>query len=128
MAGAADEDDAIDIKALLDVALEPRPREDVSERVVGRMAALVTITEFVRLLGAAPLSSSPRPIQTHETTRTRTRTIAMMMMSMTLTPLEEIALQPAQALWAAIVEQAPAVFTAALLMLVMWAVARIARG
>ena len=56
MAKASDDVDAIDIGALLHVALDRQPSSDLSERVVGRVAAVATVTEFVRLLTAAPFS------------------------------------------------------------------------
>ena len=45
---------AIDIKALLSVALEQRPRDDVQERVMSRVAAVTTAMEFARLIFVAP--------------------------------------------------------------------------
>lgn len=45
---------ALDIKALLRVALEQGPRDDVQDRVMTRMAATTTLTEFVRLVFVAP--------------------------------------------------------------------------
>lgn len=46
---------ALDIKALLDVALDERPRDDVAERVMDRVAAMDTLVELARLFGVAPL-------------------------------------------------------------------------
>ena len=56
MARASDDADAIDIGALLHVALDRQPSSDLSERVVDRVAAVATVTEFMRLLTAAPFS------------------------------------------------------------------------
>ena len=53
----------------------------------------------------------------------------MMNTSMSLaTPLDEAALEPARALWNAVLAHAPAVLSALLLLLVMWLVARVARS
>ena len=45
----------LDIKALLSVALEQQPRDDVSERVMSRVALMDTLMEFARLVVAAPV-------------------------------------------------------------------------
>ena len=45
----------LDIKALLSVALEQQPRDDVSERVMSRVALMDTLMEFARLVVAAPI-------------------------------------------------------------------------
>lgn len=46
---------ALDIKALLSVALEQGPRDDVQERVMNRMAAATTVMELARLIFVAPV-------------------------------------------------------------------------
>ncbi|PRQ03593.1 hypothetical protein ENSA5_14280 [Enhygromyxa salina] len=51
-----------------------------------------------------------------------------MMTMMMMTPLEEIALEPVESLWAATVEHAPSILSATLLLLVMWLVARLVRA
>ncbi len=48
--------------------------------------------------------------------------------SATLEPVKTVALRPVEALWAAIVSHAPALLSAAGLLLVMWLVARLARA
>lgn len=50
----ADRQGAIDIKALLSVALEQRPRDDVQERVMNRVAVVTTAMELARLVFVAP--------------------------------------------------------------------------
>ena len=45
----------IDIRALLLIALDEKPPPNLPDRVMARVAALTTIVEFVRMLGAAPL-------------------------------------------------------------------------
>ncbi|MCB9701851.1 MAG: hypothetical protein H6711_08165 [Myxococcales bacterium] len=45
----------LDIKALLSVALEQRPRDDVQDRVMQRVALMATATEFARLIFVAPV-------------------------------------------------------------------------
>ena len=45
----------VDIKALLRVALDQGPRDDVQERVLGRMVTMTTIMEFARLIFVAPV-------------------------------------------------------------------------
>ena len=54
MPDARDDGTQLDIRALLSVALEQRPRDDMSERIMSRVAAMETVMEFARLLGAAP--------------------------------------------------------------------------
>jgi len=54
MAQARDAE-ALDIKALLQVALDQRPRDDIAERVMDRVAAMDTMVELARLIGVAPL-------------------------------------------------------------------------
>ena len=44
----------LDIKALLSVALEQKPKNDVEERVMTRVATVTTAMEFARLLLVAP--------------------------------------------------------------------------
>ena len=39
---------------LLSAALEQQPRDDLSERVMSRVALMDTVVEFVRLVGSAP--------------------------------------------------------------------------
>lgn len=46
---------ALDIKALLQVALDRGPRDDVQERVMDRVATAATVMEFARLLFVAPV-------------------------------------------------------------------------
>lgn len=46
---------ALDIQALLRVALEQGPKDDVQERVMTRVAAATTVMEFARLLFVAPV-------------------------------------------------------------------------
>jgi hypothetical protein len=45
----------VDIKALLRVALEQGPRDDVQDRVLGRMVTMTTVMEFARLIFVAPV-------------------------------------------------------------------------
>ncbi len=45
---------ALDIKALLRVALDRGPRDDVQQRVMDRVAAATTAAEFARLIFVAP--------------------------------------------------------------------------
>lgn len=45
---------AIDIRALLLIALDEQPPANLPERVMSRVALLTTVLEFGRLLGAAP--------------------------------------------------------------------------
>lgn len=45
---------ALDIKALLRVALDRGPRDDVQQRVMDRVAAATTAAEFARLILVAP--------------------------------------------------------------------------
>lgn len=53
--GSAPTPAALDIKALLRVALEQGPRDDVQERVMNRVAAATTVMEFARLIFVAPV-------------------------------------------------------------------------
>lgn len=46
---------SLDIQALLRVALEQGPRDDVQERVLSRVAAVTTAAELARLLFVAPV-------------------------------------------------------------------------
>src|SRR5687767_13667442 len=46
---------ALDIKALLQVALERAPHGDVEARVMARVALATTALEFARLIFAAPV-------------------------------------------------------------------------
>lgn len=50
----ADVPAGLDIKALLSVALEQKPKSDVEDRVVTRVATVTTATEFARLVFVAP--------------------------------------------------------------------------
>ncbi len=50
----ADVPGGLDIKALLSVALEQKPKNDVEERVMTRVATVTTAMEFARLLLVAP--------------------------------------------------------------------------
>lgn len=62
-------DAPVDIKALLSVALEQQPRDDVSERVMSRVALMDTLMEFARLVVSAPvqgLVSHQRHPGTHD--------------------------------------------------------------
>ncbi len=45
----------IDIRALLLIALAATPPPGLPARVMARVAALTTIVEFARMLGAAPI-------------------------------------------------------------------------
>lgn len=45
----------VDIKALLRVALEQAPRDNVQDRVLGRMVTMTTVMEFARLIFVAPV-------------------------------------------------------------------------
>jgi hypothetical protein len=45
----------IDIRALLLIALDEKPPPGLPDRVMARVAALTTIVEFARMLGAAPI-------------------------------------------------------------------------
>lgn len=47
---------SVDIRALLLIALDDKPPDNLPDRVMARLAMLTTILEFGRLLGAAPLS------------------------------------------------------------------------
>jgi len=44
----------IDIRALLLIALDEKPPDNLPDRVMARVAMLTTVLEFGRLLGAAP--------------------------------------------------------------------------
>lgn len=59
---------ALDIKALLRVALEQGPRDDVQDRVMTRMAATTTLMEFARLVFVAPFHwlAAPRAEETDD--------------------------------------------------------------
>lgn len=50
----ADVPAGLDIKALLSVALEQRPKSDVEDRVMTRVATVTTAMEFARLVFVAP--------------------------------------------------------------------------
>jgi hypothetical protein len=58
---------ALDIKALLQVALERAPHGDVEARVMARVALATTALEFARLIFAAPVrwlvDDAPREAQ-----------------------------------------------------------------
>ncbi|MET0793862.1 MAG: hypothetical protein ABW061_20250 [Polyangiaceae bacterium] len=45
----------IDIRALLLIALDEKPPPGLPDRVMARVAALTTMVEFARMLGAAPI-------------------------------------------------------------------------
>ena len=45
----------LDIQALLRVALEHGPRDDVQARVMDRMVTMTTVMEFARLVFVAPV-------------------------------------------------------------------------
>lgn len=45
----------LDIQALLRVALEQGPRDDVQARVMDRMVTMTTVMEFARLVFVAPV-------------------------------------------------------------------------
>ncbi len=45
----------LDIKALLSVALEQKPKDDFQDRVMSRVAAVTTAIEFARLVTVAPV-------------------------------------------------------------------------
>ncbi len=45
----------IDIRALLLIALDEKPPPNLPDRVMARVAALTTMVEFARMLGAAPI-------------------------------------------------------------------------
>ena len=45
----------VDIRALLLIALDEKPPPNLPDRVMARVAALTTIVEFARMLGAAPI-------------------------------------------------------------------------
>ncbi|MBK8263399.1 MAG: hypothetical protein IPK80_18890 [Nannocystis sp.] len=45
----------LDIKALLSVALDQRPKDDLQERVMDRIAAITTAIELARLVFIAPV-------------------------------------------------------------------------
>lgn len=47
--------DELDIKLLLQVALDERPHDDVAQRVMDRVAAMDTLIELFRLVGVAPI-------------------------------------------------------------------------
>lgn len=44
----------VDIRALLLIALDEKPPPNLPDRVMARVAALTTMVEFARMLGAAP--------------------------------------------------------------------------
>lgn len=46
---------ALDIQALLRVALEQGPRDDVQDRVLDRVAVTTTLAELARLIFIAPV-------------------------------------------------------------------------
>lgn len=45
----------VDIRALLLIALDDKPPDNLPDRVMARVAMLMTVVEFGRLLSAAPL-------------------------------------------------------------------------
>ena len=45
----------IDIRALLLIALDEKPPPNLPDRVMARVAALTTMVELARMLGAAPI-------------------------------------------------------------------------
>lgn len=45
----------IDIRALLLIALDEKPPDNLPDRVMARVAMLTTVVELGRLIGAAPL-------------------------------------------------------------------------
>ena len=45
----------IDIRALLLIALDEKPPPGLPDKVMARVAALTTMVEFARMLGAAPI-------------------------------------------------------------------------
>lgn len=47
----------IDIRALLLIALDEKPPDNLPDRVMARVAMLTTVVELGRLLGAAPLEA-----------------------------------------------------------------------
>ena len=46
-----------DIRALLLIALDEKPPDNLPDRVMARVAMLTTVVELGRLLGAAPLEA-----------------------------------------------------------------------
>lgn len=46
-----------DIRALLLIALDEKPPDNLPERVMARVAMLTTVVELGRLIGAAPLEA-----------------------------------------------------------------------
>jgi hypothetical protein len=45
----------LDIRALLLIALDEKPPDNLPDRVMARVAMLMTVVEFGRLLSAAPI-------------------------------------------------------------------------
>jgi hypothetical protein len=45
----------VDIRALLLIALDEKPPPNLPDKVMARVAALTTMVEFARMLGAAPI-------------------------------------------------------------------------
>jgi hypothetical protein len=52
----------LDIKALLSVALDQRPKDDLQERVMDRIAAITTAIELARLVFIAPVDWLIHPV------------------------------------------------------------------
>ncbi|MGC4091893.1 MAG: hypothetical protein QM756_29230 [Polyangiaceae bacterium] len=50
----------IDIRALLLIALDDKPPDNLPDRVMARVALLTTVLEFGRLLTAAPIDALSR--------------------------------------------------------------------
>ena len=48
-------DEDLDIAALLAAALDDEPPDDMTERVMARLAGVRTVVEFGRLIGVAPV-------------------------------------------------------------------------
>lgn len=57
----ADRVRALDIKTLLSVALDQRPKDDLQERVMDRLAAITTVIELARLIFIAPVDRLLHP-------------------------------------------------------------------
>ena len=49
--------DELDIKTLLETALDDDPPDDLPDRITARIAAVKTTIEFARLIGIAPIDS-----------------------------------------------------------------------
>ena len=56
----------LDIRALLLIALDDKPPENLPDRVLARVAMLMTVVEFGRLLSAAPIEALSQALGSKE--------------------------------------------------------------